>query len=117
MSDSTNEDQRSFIKFQVARNVSVQDIAQQLHEACGDSTVKERKRATRFKEGISSISDCPGSGRSSTSVTEENYSAIENFIETDRRWTCEELPQKLSISPQSVLTILTHNLGLKICAC
>lgn len=120
MSDFTNEDQRSFIKVQIARNVSVQEIAQQLHEACGDSAFKERtvrKWAARFKEGISSTADCPRSGRPSTAVTEDNCSEIESLLETDRRWTCEELSQELSISPQSVLTILTDNLGLKkICA-
>ena len=120
MSDFTNEDQRSFIKIQTARHVSVQDIAQQLHEACGDSAIKERtvrKWAARFKEGISSTSDFPRSGRPSTVVNEENSSEIEHLLETDRRWTCEELSQELSISPQSVQTILTQNLGMrKICA-
>ena len=121
MSNFTNEDHRSFIKSQIARNVSpAQDITRLLHEACFDSAIKERtvrKWASRFKERISSVADCPRSGRPSTAVTDENCSEIECLLETVRRWTCEELSQELSISPQSVLTILTHNLGLKkICA-
>lgn len=96
------------------------EIAQQLYEACRDSAIKERtvrKWAARFKDGLSSTSDYPRSGRPPTAVNDDNTSQIEQLLESDRRWTCEELSQELSICPQSVLTILTQKLGMrKICA-
>lgn len=116
----TTEDQRSFIKIQFSRKISVQEITAQLSEACGEDALKERtvrKWVSRFKEGESSTADQPRSGRTPTAVVPDMLEAVEEKMATDRRWTCEELSSELGISEMSVHRILTDKMKMrKICA-
>ena len=116
----TAEEQRSFIKIQFSRNISVQEIAAQLSEACGEDAFKERtvrKWMSRFKAGESSTSDLSRSGKPPAAVVSETLKAVEEKMSNDRRWTCEELSSELSVSEKSVHRILTEELKMcKICA-
>ncbi len=120
MAEFSKEDQCSFVKIQVAHGQSVQDITQQLAEACGDVSFKERtvrKWAARFHDGSSSTKDMVRSGRPTTAVVEDNYGKVEQLMEQDRRWTCAELSKELLISEKSVHRILTEQLKMrKICS-
>ena len=116
----TAEEQRSFIKIQFARNVSVQEITSQLSEACGEEAFKERtvrKWVSRFKDGENSTEDLPRSGRPASALVPEIVRAVEEKMTVDRRWTCEELSSELGISEKSVHRILVEELKMrKICA-
>lgn len=116
----TAEEQRSFIKIQFARNVSVQEITCQLSEACGHNALKERavrKWVSRFRDGECSTADLPRSGRPVSALLPESVTAVEEKMTVDRRWTCEELSSELGISEKSIHRILTDELKMsKICA-
>jgi len=62
----TKEDQRSWIKIEVARGHSAQTSFQGLREACGDAALPYRTVAQwvkLFREGRDSIQDSCSSGR------------------------------------------------------
>ena len=69
--------------------------------------------ATRFREGRVTINDDQRPGRPKTSTDERSVRLVADFLEQDRRATCEEISQATGISPTSVFRILTKDLQEK----
>jgi hypothetical protein len=87
---------------------------------CGEETVDSStvsRWATRFREGRVTINDDPRPGTSKTSTDERSMKLVVDFLEQDRRATCEEASQATGISPTPVFRNLKKNLQKrKICA-
>jgi hypothetical protein len=116
----TVEDQRSYIKIETLRGKRPAEIRSALREFHGEQTVDRStvsRCATRFHEGHVSIHDDPRPGRPKTSTDERSVKLVADFLEADRRGTCEEISQATGTPPKSVFRILTNDLQKrKICA-
>jgi hypothetical protein len=107
------EDQRSYIKIETLRGKRPTEIHSALREVCGEQAVDRStvsRWATPFHEGRVSINDDPKLGRPKTSTDKRGVKLVVDFLETDRRVTCEEISQATEIPPTSVFRILTSDL-------
>ena len=114
--DVTSEEQRAFIKIQFLRNLKPPEIHANLVEACGEAAFGLRnvqKWFKRFEEGSRDTNDAARSGRPISATDLDHVQEVEELLLDDRRWTCEELSEKLDISPASVFRILTKDLGMQ----
>ena len=113
----TVEEQRAFVKIMTLRHKKPTDIHQELVEACGEAALALRtvqKWSKRVEDGESSTHDAPRSGRPSTSNEEENLEQLRSLLETDRRWTCDELAEQMpQVSRTSIYRLLTDVLGMR----
>jgi transposase len=90
----TVEDQKSYIKIETLRGKRPTEIHSALREVCGEQTVGRSTvshLAVRFHEGRVSINDDPRPGRPKTSTDERRVKLVADFLEADRRVTCEEI--------------------------
>ena len=96
----------------VWENIQIIDALKQIY---GDNAPKKSttyKWISRFRRGKTIVEDEPRSGRSTTSVCEENIDAVRALIEKDSRKTTESVADRLNISLGSAHTILVESLGL-----
>lgn len=71
----------------------------------------------RFRDGKETTEDEPRSGRPSTSRTPDMIERVRNMLARDRRLTLRLMAEELSISKDTVRTIVRENLGKrKICS-
>ena len=73
-----------------------------------------------FKSGRDVVEDLPHSGRPSTSLTEVDIAKVKEMVIENRHSSLREMAAKLSVSHESMRTILNHCLGIpgvlvKIC--
>ncbi|XP_060806375.1 uncharacterized protein LOC132903073 [Amyelois transitella] len=59
------------------------------------------------------MEDLPRSGRPSTSATEVNIAKVKEIVTENPHSTLREIATELSVSHESIRTILTNNLGMK----
>ena len=106
----TNEDQRSYIKIESLRGKTPTDIHAALVEVCGELAVSRStvsRWAVRFRHGRGSIENIEKSGRPKTATDDQSVQVVAEFLEEDRRVTCEEIAAGTGISATSVFRILT----------
>lgn len=115
--DVTIEEQRAFVKIMTLRHKKPSEIHQELVEACGEAAMALRtvqKWVKRVEDGESSTQDAARSGRPSTSNEEEHLEQLRALMETDRRWTCDELAEQMpQVSRTSIYRLLTDVLGMR----
>jgi DNA-directed RNA polymerase sigma subunit (sigma70/sigma32) len=61
------------------------------------------------------VEDLPRSGRSSTSSTEVNIAKVKEMVTENRHLSLREIAAELSVSHESIRTILNDCLGMKHC--
>jgi len=70
-----------------------------------------------FSEGRNLAEDDQRSGRPATARTGENTAGVRELVRSDRRLTVQVIADKLNMSRETALLILTEELGVrKICA-
>lgn len=87
-----------------------------LQKAYGESTLSKTRACEwykAFKSGRDVMEDLPRSGRPSTSATEVNIAKVKEIVTENPHSTLREIATELSVSHESIRTILTNNLGMK----
>jgi histone-lysine N-methyltransferase SETMAR len=110
------DEQRAYIKIEYLRGKTGKEIADNLQEACGDSAVSFKtvyRWIARFKSGNLDILDEPHTGRIPSSTGTFYVEKVKELIDTDRRYTCEEIASHVGISSGSAHTILTRCLKMR----
>jgi len=111
----STEEQRTVIKFLVARGEKATDIHHQLKEVCGDSCLSDgrvRDWVRQFKAGRVSCEDEYRCGRPTTSTSDENIASVQEHVMSDRRLTLQELSDLSGISSTAVGRILSDYLNM-----
>ncbi|PNF41423.1 hypothetical protein B7P43_G14125 [Cryptotermes secundus] len=106
------QEQRSWIKIEVARGRSAQNCYQGLREACGDTALPYRTVARLvklFREGRYAIQDSRRSGR--PHVDSHIIQLLASLLDVDRRWAARELAAEVGVCHKTVLHILHDILG------
>jgi len=67
----------------------------------------------RFRNGCESAEDEEGSGRPSTSKTQENVERVREMVRSNMRLTIREISEDLNISYGSVQNILSADLNMR----
>lgn len=110
-----NIEQRVYLKFCVANGISCAESLKMLEKAYGESPLSKTQAYEwykAFKEGRE-VEDLPRFGRPSTSSTEENIDKVKEIVMKNRHSSLREMAQDLSISHESVRTILVDVLGMR----
>ena len=87
-----------------------------LHKANGKTTLSKTcayEWYSAFKSGRDVVEDLPRSGRPSTSPTEVNITKVKEMVTENRRLSLREIAAKLSVSDESIRTILNDCLRMK----
>lgn len=87
-----------------------------LQRAYGESTLSKTRAYEwfkAFKSGGDVMEDLPRSGRPSTSATEGNIAKVKEIVTENPHSTLKEIAAELSITHESIRTILTNHLGMK----
>ena len=87
-----------------------------LREDCGESTLpktRSHKTYIAFKSGRDVVEDLSRSGRPSTSSTEVEIAKVKEMMTTNRHLSLREMSAELSLSHESISTILNDCLGMK----
>ncbi|PNF18472.1 hypothetical protein B7P43_G08996 [Cryptotermes secundus] len=103
----TKQEERSWIKIEVARGRSAQNCYQGLREACGDAALPYRTVARwvkLFREGWDAIQDSHRSGP--PHVDNQTIQLLASLLDVDRRWTAWELAAEVGVCHKTVLHIL-----------
>ena len=66
-----------------------------------------------FKSGRDVVEDLPDFGRPSTSSTEVNIAKVKEMVTENRHLSLREIAAELSVSHESIRTILSDCLGMK----
>jgi transposase len=111
--------QRAVIEFLIKEGCSAVEIHRRLKDVYGDAVIdvsNVRRWVKKFRDGESEIADKPRSGRSSTSVTDNRRSRIDELIRENRRITIHKIADALQLFYGSVQAMI-ENLGYhKVCA-
>jgi [histone H3]-lysine36 N-dimethyltransferase SETMAR len=109
-------EQRVCVKFCVKLGKSFVETFQMLQDAFGDE-VMSRSRChewfKRFKEGRTSTTDDPRSGRPSTSTDDAQVAKVNALVRSNRRLTIREMAEECHISFGSCQEILTEKLEMR----
>ena len=91
-----------------------------LQKANGESTLSKTRAYewySAFKSGRDVVEDLPPSGRPSTSSTEVNIAKVEDMTTENRHFSLREIAAELSVSHESIRTILNDVLGIETRCC
>lgn len=116
MAAVSQEEQRAYIKIEYLRGKTGKEIHENLHEACGKSSVSLKtvyRWLERFSDGKMDLLDEPRSGRPVEVTDDYHAEKIKELLDEDRRYTCEELAENVGISHGSAHTILTRHLKMR----
>lgn len=116
MAAVTVEEQRAYIKIEFLRGKSGQEILGCLQEACGANAVSSKtvyRWIARFRSGNFDISDEQGRGRIPSSTDDYHVQKVKELLDSDRRYTCEEIALHVGISIGSAHSILTQHLKMR----
>ncbi|PNF37862.1 hypothetical protein B7P43_G07420 [Cryptotermes secundus] len=108
----SEQEQRSWIKFECAKGRTARQYHQGLQGACGESALPYRTVASwvqAFNEGRQNVADMRRPG--CPSVSEEVY-ALSALLESDRRHTIRELARETGLAHTTVLHILKERLDM-----
>ena len=87
-----------------------------LQKACGESTLSKTcayEWYSALKSGRDVVENLPRSGRPSTSSTEVHIAEVKNVVTENRHLSLREIAAELSVSDESIRTILNDCLGMK----
>ena len=107
------------LKFLVHLGKTPTETLKLLQEVYGDETMSRTRLFEwhrRFKEGREQVEDDHTSGRPSTSRTDEIVEHVTQKVRSDRRLTVRMIADELGMNSKRVWTIITEDLGMKICA-
>ena len=103
----TKPEQRSWLKSEAGRGKTAKECYRGLVEVCGTAALPYMTVARwvqAFRARRQNATDQPGPGQSS--ATEAQVSSVATLLETDRRWTIQELACETGLSHTTVLHIL-----------
>ena len=82
-----------------------------------DESILSKTRAyewySAFKSGRDVVEDLPRSGRPSTSSTEINIAKVKEIVTENHHLSLREIVAELSVSHESIRTILNDSVGMK----
>jgi len=87
-----------------------------LVQVYGDNAMKKTavyKWVKRFSEGRESVTEEEGSGRSTTSKTEENIAKVHKIVRENRRLTVRSIAEQVNIDRETVRNILTEDFDMR----
>ena len=111
-----NIEQRICLKFCIANGISCAKALKMLHKAYGESTLSKTHAYewySAFKSGRDVVEDLPHSGRPSTSSIELHIAKVKEMVAGNRRLSLREIATEISVSHESIRTILNDCLGMK----
>jgi len=113
-------EQRTNIQFLVKLGKSGNEIREMLMQVNGDNAMKKTavyKWVKRFSKGRESVTEKERSGRTATSITEENIANFRQILRENRRLTVRSIAEQVNIDRKTVRKILTEDLNMrKVCA-
>jgi len=113
-------EQRTNIQFLVKLGKSGKEIREMLMQVNGDNAMKKTavyKWVKRFSKGRESVTEKERSGRTATSITEENIANFRQILRENRRLTVRSIAEQVNIDRKTVRKILTEDLNMrKVCA-
>lgn len=104
-----NIEQRICLKFCIANGIPCAKSLKMLQKAYGESTLSKTRAYEwyrAFKSGRDVVENLPRSGRPSTSSTEVNIAKVKEMITENGHLSLRELAANLSVSRESIRTIL-----------
>ena len=107
--NSFSLEQRSFCKIRALLGYSPSDIKADLDKVYGTNALSYHVVARwvrNFKDGRESVENEPRPGRPLGSIGEDEISAVKNAVETDARYTVEEIAAITNTSSSTVFRIL-----------
>ena len=111
-----NIEQRICLKFCIANGISCAESLKMLQKAYGDRTLSKIRAYewySAFKSGRDVVEDLPRSGRTSTSLTKVNIAKVKEMVTKNRQLSLRKVAAGLSVSNESIPTILNDCLGMK----
>ena len=111
-----NIEQRIRLKFCIANGILCVELLKILQKAYGESTLLKTRAYewySAFKSGWDVVEDLPCSGRPSTSSTEVNIGKVKEMVTENRHLSLKKIAAELSVSHESIRTILNDFLGMK----
>ena len=111
-----NIEQRVCLKFCIANGISCANLLKMLQKAYGESTLSQARANewySAFKSGRDVVEDLPRSGRPATSSTEVNIAKVKELVTENRHLSLREIAAELSVSHESIRTILNDCLDMK----
>ena len=109
-------EQRINLKFVVHLGKTPTDALKLLQEVYGNDTMSRTglfKWHRRFKEGREEVEEDHGSGRPSTSKTDENFERVRQKVRSDRRLTVKMIAHELGMNSERICRIITEDLGMR----
>jgi histone-lysine N-methyltransferase SETMAR len=111
---------RAVIKFFVKEGLMTNEIHSKFIKVYGDSSPSfstNKKWATKFKRGHTSLEDDPREGRPKSAATSEIIEKVHDMILDDRCMKVHEIAETIGISKECVGYILLEELDMKkLCA-
>ena len=111
-----NIEQKIGLKSCIANGISCAESLKMLQKAYGESTLSKTRAYewySAFKSGRDVMEDLRRSGRPSTSSTEVNIAKVKEMVTENRHLSLREIAVELSVSLESIRTILNDFLGMK----
>lgn len=109
-------EQRICLKFCIANRISCAESLKMLQKAYGESTLSKTRAYewySALKSGRDVVKDLPRSGRPSTSSTEVNIDKVKEMVIENRHFSLREIAAELTVSHESIRTILRDCLGME----
>ena len=116
--EERNFEQRCSINFCVKLGETGIDTFNKLKQAYGENAFSRSqvfKSYKAFSEGRESIKNETGSGRTSTSKTDNNVQIVRALVRSDHRLTVRMIASELNLNHTTVDQILTDELAIKNC--
>ena len=111
-----NIEQKICLKFCIANGILCVESLKILQKTYGKSTSPKTRAYewySAFKSGRDVVEDLPCSGRPSTSSTEVNITKVKEMVTENCHSSSRETAAELSVSHESIRTILNDCLGMK----
>ena len=114
-----NIKQKICLKFFIANGILCVESLKMLQKAYGESTLPKTHAYewySAFKRGPDVLKDLPRSGRRSASSTEVNIAKVKEIVTEICHLCLREIASEISVSHESIRTILNDCLGMKCVA-
>ena len=111
-----NIEKRICLKFCIANGILCAESRKMLQKAYGESSLSKTRAYewySAFKSGRDVVEDSPRSGRPSTSSSEINIAKVKEIVTENGHLSLGEIAAELSVSHESICTILNDCLGMK----
>ena len=111
-----NIEQRICLKFCIANGISCAESLKILQKAYGESTLSKTRTyewCRAFKSGRDVVEDLPLTGRTSKSSNKVKIAKVKEMVTGNRHLILREIAAELSVSGESIRTILNDCLEMK----